>query len=175
MRWLIFGIFVGVFLGSYSIGAASTIPDEEAKAFLEEFKMSVEGISALEIFAHNASVALAMFVPGFGVGWGVFTAWSTGLAFKSIVTANPVLEKIPPLAVLLISPFGLMELAAYSMAMSRSVIWIRIFIKRMPIKPEIRTTTIEVGIVVALLLVAGFIEFAMINQTETGVMTGPGS
>ena len=175
MRWLIFGIFVGIFLGSYSIGAASTIPDEEAKAFLEEFKMAVEGISGLEIFAHNASVGVTMFVPGFGVGWGVFTAWSTGLAFKSIVTANPVLAKIPALAVLLISPFGVMELVAYSIAMSRSVIWIGIFIKKIPIKPEIRTTAIEVGIVVALLLIAGFVEYAMINQTETGVITGPGS
>ena len=175
MRWLIFGIFVGIFLGSYSIGAASTIPDEEAKAFLEEFKMAVEGISGLEIFAHNASVGVTMFVPGFGVGWGVFTAWSTGLAFKSIVTANPVLAKIPALAVLLFSPFGLMELVAYSMAMSRSVIWIKTFIKKTPIRPEIRTTAIEIGIVVALLLVAGFVEYAMINQVETGVMNAPES
>ena len=158
-------------MASYSVGAQSPISDEDAKAFLEEFKMAVQGISALEIFGHNASVAMGMFVPGFGVGWGVFTAWSTGLAFKSIVTANPILAKLPPLSVLLISPFGAMELVAYSIAMSRSAILIRTLVKRMPIKPEIRSTAIEVGIVVAILLAAGFIEYSMINQFGSMVNT----
>lgn len=151
-------------MASYSIGAESPISDKDAKTFLEEFKLAVEGIDAIGIFAHNASVAMGMFVPGFGVGWGVFTAWSTGVAFKSIVMANPVLAKLPPLSVLLISPFGAMELIAYSIAMSRSAILIRTLVKRMPIKPEARSTTIEIGIVVAILLAAGFIEYAMINQ-----------
>ncbi|MBI3842899.1 MAG: stage II sporulation protein M [Thaumarchaeota archaeon] len=163
-RALLFGIFVGVFMASYSIGAQSPISDEDAQAFLEEFKMSVQGITALEIFAHNAFVAMGMFVPGFGVGWGTFTAWSTGLAFKSIVTANPILAKLPPLSVLLISPFGAMELVAYSIAMSRSAILVRTLVKRMSIKAEVRSTAIEVGIVVAILLAAGFIEHAMISQ-----------
>jgi len=203
-RALLFGIFVGVFMASYSIGAQSPISDEDAQAFLEEFKMAVEGITALEIFTHNASVAMGMFFPGFGVGWGTFTAWSTGLAFKSIVTANPILAKLPPLSVLLLSPFGAMELVAYSIAMSRSTILIRTLLKGdIPIKEKVllvflpaslivllilalskqrvqqttmqvvRSTTIEIGIVVAILLAAGFIEHAMISQF--GSITTPES
>ena len=60
-----------------------------------------------------------MFIPGFGVAWGLFSAWSTGIAFAAILIGTPELGAINPLAILL-TPFGLMEVAAYSIAMSRS-------------------------------------------------------
>ena len=62
------------------------------------------------------------------------------------------------------SPFGLMEVAAYSIAMSRSYILIHKLIKKMPIRPDIRATCIEVVILVVLLLAGGFLEYFLIES-----------
>jgi hypothetical protein len=168
-RILIGFIFVGIFLASYSIGAEIKVSDEDAKTFLKEFQGAVEGIDAIGIFTHNASVGLPMFVPGFGIAWGLYASTSTGLAFSALASTTPLLAKIPPITILLASPFGVLELAAYSIGMSRSFILIWIIIKKNPIRQEIRPTIIEIGIAIALLLAGGFIEFAMINQYGSGV------
>jgi uncharacterized membrane protein SpoIIM required for sporulation len=163
-RVLIFLIFIGIFSLSYSIGSQSKLSDEESKSFLKEFQKVVEGIDAIGIFEHNASVALPMFIPGFGLAWGAFAAWSTGVAFGALVTTTPALAKIPPLALLYLSPFGVMELVAYSLGMSRSFLLINAIIRRKPLKNELRQTGIEIGIALALLLAGGFIEYSMIQQ-----------
>ncbi len=162
-------IFVGIFITTFSISAEIKVPEEDAKTFLKEFQQTVKGINAIGIFAHNISIGLPMFVPGFGVPWGLFAAASTGLAFSALVSTTPILAKIPPIAVLLASPFGVMELAAYSIGMSRSFILIWTIIKKNSIKQEIRPTILEIGIVIVLLLVAGFIEYAMINQYGSSI------
>ncbi len=138
--------------------------EEDSKSFIKEFQQTVEGIDAIGIFMHNSSVALPMFIPGFGVAWGSFAAWSTGLAFRALVSTTPALSKLPPLAIIYLSPFGVMELIAYSIGMSRSFLLINTLLKRSPIKKELRPTAIEIGIVIALLLVAAFIEYTMIQE-----------
>ena len=168
-RILIFLIFIGIFSLSYSIGSQSKLSDEESKSFLKEFQKVVEGIDAIGIFEHNASVALPMFIPGFGLAWGAFAAWSTGVAFGALVTTTPALAKIPPLALLYLSPFGVMELIAYSLGMSRSFLLINAIIRRKPLKNELRQTGIEIGIALALLLAGGFIEYSMIQQFGSSV------
>jgi hypothetical protein len=62
------------------------------------------------------------------------------------------------------SPFGLMEVAAYSIAMSRSYMIIHKMIKRMPIRPDYRIIGIEVAILVGLLLTGGFVEYYFIEN-----------
>jgi uncharacterized membrane protein SpoIIM required for sporulation len=168
-RILIFLIFIGIFSLSYSIGSQSKLSDEESKSFLKEFQKVVEGINAIGIFEHNASVALPMFIPGFGLAWGAFAAWSTGVAFGALVTTTPALAKIPPLALLYLSPFGVMELIAYSLGMSRSFLLINAILRRKPLKNELRQTGIEIGIALALLLAGGFIEYSMIQQFGSSV------
>lgn len=158
-------IFIGIFSTAYSIGSASNMSEQDSKSFIKEFEQAVEGIDAIGIFTHNASVALPMFIPGFGMVWGSFAAWSTGLAFKALVSTTPALAKLPPLAIIYLSPFGVMELIAYSIGMSRSFLLISIIIKkRTNLKEEIRPTAIEIGIVIGLLLTAAFIEYAMIQE-----------
>ena len=163
-RLLIFLIFIGIFLVAYSIGAETPVSDEEAMAFLEEFNKAIEGIDAIGIFLHNTTIALPMFIPGFGAAWGAYAAWTTGVAFNALVKTTPALSQFPPLALLLISPFGLMELVAYSIGMSRSFLLIQTIIKKIPIKQEIHPTVIEIGITLTLLIAGGFLEFAMIQQ-----------
>ena len=169
-RVLVFLIFVGIFSLSYLIGSQSKLSDEESKTFLKEFQKVVQGIDAIGIFEHNASVALPMFVPGFGLAWGSFAAWSTGVAFEALVSTTPALEKIPPLALIYLSPFGVMELIAYSIGMSRSFLLINAIIRKKPLKNELRKTAIEIGIVLALLLAGGFIEYSMIQQFGSSVV-----
>lgn len=155
---------MAIFSISYSIGATSTVSTADAETFLKEFQLAIKGIDAIGIFTHNAFIALPMFIPGFGMIWGAFAAWSTGFAFSALVTTTPLLAKIPPLALLFISPFGLMEITAYSIGMSRSFLLIKSIIKKKSLKLEIRPTAIEIGIVVVLLLAGGFIEFVMIQE-----------
>ena len=152
------------------IGTYSKLSDEESKAFLKEFQKIVEGIDALGIFQHNSSVALPMFIPGFGLAWGAFAAWSTGVAFEALVETTPSLAKIPALALLYLSPFGVMELIAYSIGMSRSLLLINAIIRKKPLKTELYKTGIEIGIVLALLLAGAFIEYSMIQQFGSSVV-----
>lgn len=161
-RRLFFGaIFFGLFLASYGIGAYYKMPVSQAEVFLKQFQGQTEGIGALGIFFHNAYVALIMFVPGFGIAWGSYTGWQTGATFNALVVMDPVLSNISPFLVLLSTPFGVMELLAYSIGMSRSLILILTLIKRRQIKKEMILTGIEIGTATSILLVAALVEFYM--------------
>jgi hypothetical protein len=148
---------------------------EEANAFMAEFEELVLDIDAFGIFIHNLTIALPMFIPGFGVAWGLFSAWSTGFAFAAITVTAPQLSDIPPLSILFLSPFGLMELVAYSFGISRSFILIRAIIKKIDLVPFIKPTLIEIGIMIGLLLAGGYLEFYMIEIVrEEGLIDMPG-
>ena len=160
-RAITFGVFVGVFLVSYTIGNSYKMSDDDLQAFLKDFQSSTQGIDSAGIFFHNASVTLPMFIPGFGAAWGAFTGWQTGAAFVAMVSSNPALSNTPPIALLLATPFGMMELGAYSIGMSRSFVLIWRIIKKNQIKKEIRPSLIEIGISIGILLIAAFVESAM--------------
>ena len=153
----------------------STVSEEEADAFMAEFEKLVLDIDAFGIFIHNLTIALPMFIPGFGVAWGLFAAWSTGFAFASIVVTAPQLDDIPPLSILFLSPFGLMELVAYSFGISRSFILIRAIVKKVDLMSLVKPTLIEIGVMVGLLLAGGYLEFYMIELArEEGMIDIPG-
>jgi hypothetical protein len=155
---------MGLFSAAYQIGAMSEVSEEDALAFLEEFEELIDDIDSVGIFLHNTAISLPMFIPGFGVAWGLFSAWSTGYAFAAIVSQVPALAEIPPLTLLYISPFGAMELVAYSLGISRSYILLKMIIKKANLRTAIRGTSIEIGIMVGLLLAGGFLEFYMIEM-----------
>lgn len=175
IRIILFFIFLGLFAAAYQIGSMSTVSEEEANAFMAEFEELVLDIDAFGIFIHNLTIALPMFIPGFGVAWGLFSAWSTGFAFAAITVTAPQLSDIPPLSILFLSPFGLMELVAYSFGISRSFILIRAIIKKIDLVPFIKPTLIEIGIMIGLLLAGGYLEFYMIEIVrEEGLIDMPG-
>ena len=165
-RTITFFIFVGLFSASYFIGSQSEVSHEDALTFQEEFNNLIEDIDGIGIFLHNSVVALPMFIPGFGIAWGFFSSWQTGQAFAALALLNPIISDIHPLAILYASPFGIMELAAYSIAMSRSLLLIHKIIKKIPIKNDYKIIGIEVGIVVGLLLAGGFLEAYLIQVVE---------
>lgn len=165
-RIILFFIFVGLFSVSYQIGALSPVSEDNSSEFLDEFQATIDEIDGFGFFIHNLTIALPMFIPGFGVAWGLFTGWSTGIGFASIVASVPSLSNFPPLAILYFSPFGIMELIAYSLGISRSYLIIYEVLKRRSIKPQLMIIGIEIGIVLALLLAAGYIEFTMIDGAK---------
>lgn len=166
-RIVFFFIFLAVFSVAFSAGAEMTVPEKEAEIFLDEFNKLLDALRGenfgMEIFLHNTQIALPMFIPGFGIGWGIFSAFSTGFAFAALATTTPLLNEIPPLAMIFATPFGLMELAAYSIGMSRSFLLAFSLIKKTPISQQWKQTAIEIGIVVGLLLAGGIIEAYMIE------------
>ncbi len=166
---------MGLFAALFQIGSLSTVSQEEAENFMAEFEELVLDIDGLGIFTHNLTIALPMFIPGFGVVWGLFSAWSTGFAFASIALTAPEIGEIQPLSILFMSPFGIMELVAYSFGISRSFILIRAIFKKISLVQFIKPTLIEIGIVIGLLLAGGYLEFYMIEMAqEQGLMDIPG-
>ena len=166
-RIVLFFVFLGIFSASFAVGAEVQVSEEESEIVLEQFEILIAEIDAVGIFVHNTLLALPMFIPGFGIAWGAFAAFSTGLAFSVLQGANPMLENIPSLTVLFMSPFGLMEVAAYSIAMSRSYMIVHKMIKKIPIRPDFRIIGLEVVILVGLLLAAGFIEYYFLENLPT--------
>ena len=158
---------MAIFSVSFTIGAEIQVSEEESTMLLEEIEELIAEIDAVGIFVHNTLLALPMFIPGFGIAWGAFAAFSTGMAFSVLQDANPMLENIPSLTVLFMSPFGLMEIAAYSIAMSRSYMIVHKMIKRMPIRSDVRVIGLEVAILIGLLLAGGFIEYYFIQSIPT--------
>ena len=162
-RFAFIAIAAAVFAGAYSAGAATTMTDEEAKTLKEEFEKQVEGVGAIGIFLNNMKITALMFIPGFGIGLGMFAAFSTGLVFSALAQTTPAIADLPPL-IILATPFGVMEVFSYGMAMSQSAILINEILRKRSLKRWIIPTMIELGIVVVVLLTAAFIEFYMIEQ-----------
>ena len=174
IRIITFFIFLGIFTTFFQIGSMSSVSEEEAIAFMSEFKDLVLDIDAFGIFVHNTTIALPMFIPGFGVAWGLFAAWSTGFAFAAISSTIPEIGEIPPLSILFLSPFGLMEVFAYSLGISRSFILIRAISQKLNLLQFIKPTVIEIGIVVTLLFGGGYLEFYMIELAQQEGLNMPG-
>jgi len=174
IRIFTFFIFLVIFTVIFQLGSMSTVSEEEANMFMEEFEKLVLDIDAFGIFVHNTTIALPMFIPGFGVVWGLFSAWSTGYAFAAIVTSMPEIADISPLSILFLSPFGLMEIFAYSLGISRSFILIKAVITKTNLSQFIKPTSIEIGIVIILLLVGGYVEFYMIELVQNENIEMPG-
>jgi len=174
IRIITFFVFLAIFTGLFQLGSMSTVSEEESLLFMEEFEKLVLDIDAFGIFIHNTAIALPMFIPGFGIFWGLFSSWSTGYAFAAIVISMPEIANISPLSILFLSPFGLMEIFSYSLAISRSFILIKAIITKTNLSQFIKPTIIEIGVVIILLLVGGYVEFYMIELVQNESIEMPG-
>jgi len=155
---------MGLFSASYQIGAMSEVDEESAMEILTDLQETLEDIDALGIFLHNTALSLIMFIPGVGVGWGFYSGWSTGYAFAALASLIPEIAEVPPLALLWVSPFGFMELVAYSLGTSRSYILIFMIIKKINLRPAIIPTAAEIGILLGLLVAGAVLEDYVISN-----------
>ncbi|MEM3094069.1 MAG: stage II sporulation protein M [Nitrososphaera sp.] len=171
--YLVLGI--AAFLIAYSVGAAIPMSEEEAEEVRRQFSEQIEGIDQNGIFFNNVRIALAMFIPALGAGFGAFSGFATGAVFSALASSTPLLADVPPL-IILITPFGIMEVFAYGLAMSRSGMLIYQLVKKKPWREYVIPTFIELGIVVVVLFAAAVIEWQMIEQLgglDTSVIIEP--
>jgi Zn-dependent protease len=166
LLFLVFGMIL--FITAYSFGAILLkIDSTDAEIMKKHFKKQFAGIDQYKIFVNNFRAALGMFVPGFGIALGIFSAFSTGLVFNAISHTSPIISHISPLIVFL-TPFGVLEIIAYGIAISRSGIisyqLIKDTNKRKSWQKYVIPTIIEVGVVLAILLIAAIIEWQMTQQ-----------
>lgn len=145
------------------------INDSEAQIIKRQFEEQVKGIDQSGIFLNNIQAVVWMFIPGFGIVLGVFTAFSTGIVLNAILQTSPsfVSHQISPLIVFL-TPFGVLEAIAYGIAISRSGILSFQLIKTKNRRKYWKTkylipTVTEIGIVIALLFIGAIIEWQMIE------------
>lgn len=163
-RRLVYLAFGAVaFLVAYSAGAAISLTNQEAKEIRRQFGDQIGSIDQIGIFINNTKIAFGMFIPALGVAFGIFSGFSTGTVFSALTNLSPALKGISPLLIL-ITPFGILEVFSYGLAMSRSGMLIYQMVKRKPWREYVIPTLIELGIVAAVLFVAAVIEWQMIQQ-----------
>ena len=163
-RRLIYLAFdAAAFLIAYSTGAAVPMNEEEAETLTREFSKQIEGIDQNGIFLNNVRITLIMFVPAVGSAFGAFSGFATGSIFSALASSSPMLGEVSPL-VLLITPFGIMEVFVYGLAMSRSAMLIYYLLKRMPWRKYAIPTLIELGIATGMLFIAAVLEWQIIER-----------
>ena len=163
LLYLVIGIVV--FVIAYFIGAGTDIGKNETENLRDQFNKQVKDIDQIGIFVNNLRISLGMFIPVLGMGLGIFSGFSTGLMFNVIAESSPLLNNISPLLIL-ITPFGVMEVFAYGLAMSRSGMLTYQIIKKKQWREYIIPTIIEIGIVIAILLIGAMIEWQIITQFD---------
>ncbi len=161
-RILYLAIGVVGFLVAYSAGAAVHISKEQANDLRQHFSEQIKGIDQNGIFVNNARIALGMFLPAAGIGIGGFVGFNTGMIFTAIAE-HSALSNVPPL-VILITPFGIMEVFAYGIAISRSALVIYQIVKKKPWREFTIPTLVEIGIVILILFAGAIIEWQIITQ-----------
>jgi uncharacterized membrane protein SpoIIM required for sporulation len=155
-----------VFVLSYWVGAVLPLSAADAETIRSDFLAEIENIDQAGIFLNNIAVALAMFVPGAGVGVGVYSGVSTGVVYNAFAQVTPELQGVSPLA-LLVTPFGLLEILAYGLAMSRSGMLVAQLIKsRKDWRRFALFTAVEIGIVIAALILGSLIETQIIQNQQ---------
>jgi len=155
---------VGFFILAYTVGAIIPLSDEQASNIRRTLGEKNKNLNELGIFVNNVVPSLEMFIPAAGVGIGAYAAISTGQVYNAFAAANPALRAISPLS-LLITPFAIMEIMAYAIAMSRSTMLTYCLIKRRQKWKEFMIPTIiEISIVVLILFIGSIIEWQIILQ-----------
>lgn len=162
-RFLNVLLFMGIFTCVFSVASSVELLPEEQQQLKDEITQKLQTAKANSdssfIFLNNVVLGLLMFLPmGIGLLLGFGSAFATGLAVGSFEL------EVPAFLLLYLTPFGFMELVAYSLALSRSFTLTVVLIKRRSlIKAELKPTLIELGIVVGLLFFAGLIENVMLG------------
>src|SRR5919197_3340872 len=114
---------------AFSAGAAINMSKKEAEDIKGQLTKQTIGIDQNGIFINNIKVALGMFIPAVGTAIGISSGFSTGMVFSAVAKTSPILNNIPPL-IILFTPFGIMEVFAYGLAISRSGMLIYQIVKK---------------------------------------------
>ncbi|MGN6613589.1 MAG: stage II sporulation protein M [Candidatus Nitrosocosmicus sp.] len=148
------------FLGLFQFGYLVKIDESISKELSKNFINQVKGTNQWGIFFNNFKIALVMFIPILGIVIGIFSAFSTGLIFNSIVNISHM--SYPNPLIIFLTPFGILELISYGLAISRGGIFFYEILKKRISKKSILYLLVEIGLVCIMLFIGALIEWNMI-------------
>lgn len=165
-RLLFFFIAMLFFLGVFYLGFVFKMDESFSKELSKNFINQIRDIDEFGIFFNNLKIALVMFIPVIGIVMGTISGFSTGLVFNSImnisVTSNNNLVLNP--LIIFLTPFGVLELISYGLAISRGGIILMELVKRKFTKKSLLYLLLEIAIVSGLLFAGAVIEWMMIEN-----------
>ncbi len=163
IRLLLFSLGIAFFVTLFYIGYLVKLDKSFSEELSKNFQHQIQDIDELGIFFNNVKIALSMFIPIIGIIVGSFSAFSTGLVFNSIMSLSEV-ENFNPLIVFL-TPFGILELMSYGLALSRGGILFYELSKKILTKRSLVYLFIEIGLVCLMLFIGAIIEWGIIENT----------
>ncbi|MEZ5367910.1 MAG: stage II sporulation protein M [Candidatus Nitrosocosmicus sp.] len=154
------------FLGVFYLGFVFKMDESFSKELSKNFINQIRDIDEFGIFFNNLKIALVMFIPVIGIVMGTISGFSTGLVFNSImnisVTSNNNLVLNP--LIIFLTPFGVLELISYGLAISRGGIILMELVKRKFTRKSLLYLLLEIAIVSGLLFAGAVIEWMMIEN-----------
>ena len=156
--------FLGIFYVGYSIKMDESFSNELSKNFMNQ----ISDIDEFGIFFNNLKIALVMFIPVVGIIMGTISGFSTGLVFNSIMNISGTASYSNPLIIFL-TPFGILELISYGLAISRGGILFFELIKKQFTKKSLIYLLVEVALVGMMLFTGAIIEWMMIEDIQTSL------
>lgn len=161
-RLVFFFIAMLFFLGIFYLGFSFRMDESFSKELSKNFINQITDIDEFGIFLNNLKIALVMFIPVIGLIMGTISGFSTGLVFNSIMNLSDVTYSNP--LVIFLTPFGILELASYGLAISRGSILFFEILKKKFTKKSLFYLLIEVALVSGMLFVGAIIEWMMIEN-----------
>ncbi len=161
-RLVFFFIAMLFFLSIFYLGFSFRMDESFSKELSKNFINQISDIDEFGIFLNNLKIALVMFIPVIGLVMGTISGFSTGLVFNSIMNLSDVTYSNP--LVIFLTPFGILELASYGLAISRGCILFFEILKKKFTKKSLFYLLIEVALVSGMLFVGAIIEWMMIEN-----------
>jgi uncharacterized membrane protein SpoIIM required for sporulation len=161
-RLVFFFIAMLFFLSIFYLGFSFRMDESFSKELSKNFINQISDIDEFGIFLNNLKIALVMFIPVIGLVMGTISGFSTGLVFNSIMNLSDVTYSNP--LVIFLTPFGILELASYGLAISRGSILFFEILKKKFTKKSLFYLLIEVALVSGMLFVGAIIEWMMIEN-----------
>ncbi len=162
-RLVFFFLAMFLFLGLFQLGFSIKLDESFSEELSKNFMNQIKNIDEVGIFLNNLKISLAMFIPILGIVLGSFSAFSTGLIFNSIVNLSDLHYSTTPLIIFL-TPFGILEIVSYSLAMSRGCIFLYEIFKKRISKKSILYLLTEIGLVCIMLYIGAIVEWDMIEK-----------
>ena len=161
-RLVFFFIAMLFFLSIFYLGFSFRMDESISKELSKNFINQISDMDEFGIFLNNLKIALVMFIPVIGLVMGTISGFSTGLVFNSIMNLSDVTYSNP--LVIFLTPFGILELASYGLAISRGCILFFEILKKKFTKKSLFYLLIEVALVSGMLFVGAIIEWMMIEN-----------
>ncbi|GBC68663.1 hypothetical protein HRbin01_00346 [archaeon HR01] len=146
-----------------ALGALTPLDSETYETLLRQAESlaSIAAMSPLNILANNLLASLFMIIPAIGPVLSAYIVYVTG----QVISAISISQNISPVILLLVpfvTVYGIIEMLAYGLAVSESVVFTYAIIKRRA-RIELRRLPIVILAVAGLLLVAALIEYFLIS------------